>query len=198
MPWQGLWRGADRSFPFALFPHSAAGRQWSRCGRAFLQCAHLEMRIRFARVAPCVASTGSPGRSKGLQVVGGRSGRTRGTGLQKGVREPCGIPGSSTVLAWLRRHGRQAGSGQASWPPMTTAPETEQPTQTPDAVHRASLATCRRQDPPRHRCKPMAGGVIHCRIRTCRTRARRTSGRTSRTARRRAARCRSDHRHRRR
>lgn len=43
------------------------------------------------------------------------------------AQERYGIQGSTTVLEWLRRHGRQDWSGGASSAPMTTTPKSEPP-----------------------------------------------------------------------
>lgn len=64
----------------------------------------------------------SGGLLAGLQVVGGRSGRTRGADLQK-AQERYGIQDRSTVLTLLRRHGRQDWAAGASFPPMSTVPK---------------------------------------------------------------------------
>lgn len=47
----------------------------------------------------------------------------RGELTYKQAQERYGIQGRSTVLSWLRRHGRQDWSGGASSPPMTTSPK---------------------------------------------------------------------------
>ncbi|SNT84685.1 hypothetical protein SAMN02744786_0295, partial [Stenotrophomonas sp. CC120222-04] len=47
----------------------------------------------------------------------------RGELTYKKAQERYGIQGSSTVLKWLRRHGRQDWSGGASSAPMTTSPK---------------------------------------------------------------------------
>lgn len=47
----------------------------------------------------------------------------RGELTYKKAQERYGIQGRSTVLSWLRRHGRQDWSGGASSPPMTTTPK---------------------------------------------------------------------------
>lgn len=46
----------------------------------------------------------------------------RGELSYKQAQARYGIQGRSTVLCWLRRHGRQDWSGGASCPPMTTSP----------------------------------------------------------------------------
>lgn len=48
----------------------------------------------------------------------------RGELTYKQAQERYGIQGRSTVLSWLRRHGRQDWTGGASWPPMSTSPKT--------------------------------------------------------------------------
>ncbi len=47
----------------------------------------------------------------------------RGELTYKKARERYGIQGRSTVLSWLRRHGRQDWSAGASLPPMSTVPK---------------------------------------------------------------------------
>lgn len=48
----------------------------------------------------------------------------RGELTYRQAQERYGIQGRSTVLSWLRRHGRQDWSGGASCPPMSTSPKT--------------------------------------------------------------------------
>jgi len=48
----------------------------------------------------------------------------RGELTYRQAQERYGIQGSSTVLKWLRRHGRQDWSADASSLPMTTHPKT--------------------------------------------------------------------------
>lgn len=48
----------------------------------------------------------------------------RGELTYRQAQERYGIQGRSTVLSWLRRHGRQDWSGGASSAPMSTAPKT--------------------------------------------------------------------------
>ena len=47
----------------------------------------------------------------------------RGELTYKRAQERHGIQGRSTVLSWLRRHGRQDWSAGASLPPMSTVPK---------------------------------------------------------------------------
>lgn len=47
----------------------------------------------------------------------------RGELTYKKAQERYGIQGRSTVLSWLRRHGRQDWSAGASFPPMSTVPK---------------------------------------------------------------------------
>ncbi|AWH51438.1 IS3 family transposase, partial [Stenotrophomonas sp. SAU14A_NAIMI4_5] len=47
----------------------------------------------------------------------------RGELTYKKAQERYGIQGRSTVLSWLRRHGRQDWSAGASLPPMSTVPK---------------------------------------------------------------------------
>lgn len=47
----------------------------------------------------------------------------RGELTYRQAQDRYGIQGSSTVLKWLRRHGRQDWSGGASSAPMTTSPK---------------------------------------------------------------------------
>ncbi|CRD52676.1 transposase [Stenotrophomonas maltophilia] len=47
----------------------------------------------------------------------------RGELTYKQAQERYGIQGRSTVLSWLRRHGRQDWSAGASFPPMSTVPK---------------------------------------------------------------------------
>lgn len=48
----------------------------------------------------------------------------RGELTYKKAQERYGIQGRSTVLSWLRRHGRQDWSAGASFSPMSTVPKT--------------------------------------------------------------------------
>lgn len=47
----------------------------------------------------------------------------RGELTYRQAQDRYGIQGSSTVLKWLRRHGRQDWSGGASSPPKSTVPQ---------------------------------------------------------------------------
>jgi transposase-like protein len=47
----------------------------------------------------------------------------RGELTYKKAQERYGIQGRSTVLTWLRRHGRQYCAAGASFPPMSTVPK---------------------------------------------------------------------------
>lgn len=47
----------------------------------------------------------------------------RGELTYKKAQERYGIQGRTTVLSWLRRHGRQDWSARASFPPMSTVPK---------------------------------------------------------------------------